>query len=125
MASTSTPRHFFGAFTRMNARLSDPAHWRGLMAANLEMAFAHPAVERGLAAAIGYCFGGQAVLEQVRAGHQLQAVVSFHGLLHSVRARPRRLSALSVSHSKSICMALLYGRAGRLTAENGGFRPGQ
>jgi hypothetical protein len=23
------------------------------------------------------------------------------------------------------CMALLYGRAGRLTAENGGFRPGQ
>ena len=31
-----TPRsrkHFFGAFTRMNARLSDPAHWRGLMRA--------------------------------------------------------------------------------------------
>ena len=24
-----------------------------------------------------------------------------------------------------MCVALLYGRAGRLTAENGGFRPGQ
>jgi hypothetical protein len=24
-----------------------------------------------------------------------------------------------------ICMALLHGRAGRLTAHNGGFRPGQ
>eukprot|EP01051_Picozoa_sp_SAG22_P002588 SAG22_NODE_117_length_19289_cov_12.242574_8_plen_372_part_00 len=82
--------HFIGAFTRMNARLSDPAHWRGLMRANLEMAFEHPAVERGLAAAIGYCFGGQAVLEQVRAGHQLQAVVSFHGLLHS---KPLKLNA--------------------------------
>ena len=50
------------------------------MKANLDMAFAHPAVEAGLAAAIGYCFGGQACIEQVRAGHQLQAIVSFHGL---------------------------------------------
>jgi hypothetical protein len=38
---------------------------------------------------------------------------------------PGHVSALSVFHSKSICMGLLYGRAGRLTAENGGFRPGQ
>ena len=30
-----------------------------------------------------YCFGGQACLEQVRNGDNLQAVVSFHGLLHS------------------------------------------
>jgi hypothetical protein len=40
----------------------------------------------------------------------------------TVRARPGRLSALSVSHGKSCCMALLYGRAGRLTAP---CRPGQ
>merc|ERR1712150_370740 len=43
------------------------------------------------AGAIGYCLGGQCLLEQVRAGHQLQAVVSFHGLLQSrpcVRASP-------------------------------------
>ena len=42
----------------------------------------------------------------------------------TVRARRRRLSGLSVFHSKSVCMALLYGRAGRLTDQTGGFRPG-
>ena len=35
------------------------------------------------------------------------------------------LSAVSVSHSKSVSLAFLYGRAGSLTAQNGGFRPGQ
>jgi len=59
-------RHGVGAFTCMNDALSDPKRWRGLMKANLDMAFAHPAVEEGLAAAIGYCFGGQACIEQVR-----------------------------------------------------------
>jgi hypothetical protein len=34
--------------------------------------------------------------------------------LTSVRALPGRLSALRISHSKSVCMAYLYGRAGRL-----------
>jgi hypothetical protein len=42
-----------------------------------------------------------------------------------VRSLPGRLSALSVFHSYRFCMVLLYGRAGRLTAQNGGFRPGQ
>ena len=107
-------RHGVGAFTCMNDALQHPKHWRGLMKANLEMAWAHPAVESGLAAAIGYCFGGQvrymckckckralwqtgpptlthrcltawlqACIEQVRAGHPIQAICSFHGLLHS------------------------------------------
>ena len=32
----------------------------------------------------------------------------------------------SILHSKiGICMGLLYGRAGRLTVKNGGFRTGQ
>jgi hypothetical protein len=43
----------------------------------------------------------------------------------SVRAHPGRLSAPSVSPNNVFCMALLYRRAGRLTAKNGGFRPGQ
>ena len=44
----------------------------------------------------------------------------------SARALSGRLSALSsVSHSKSVLYGALYGRAGRLTAQNGGFRPGQ
>lgn len=80
---TAARRHGVGAFTCMNDALQHPKHWRGLMRANLEMAWAHPAVESGLAGAIGYCFGGQACIEHVRAGHPLQAVVSFHGLLHS------------------------------------------
>jgi hypothetical protein len=43
----------------------------------------------------------------------------------TVRTRPGRLSALSVPHRNRFFMALLYGRAGRPTAKNGGFRPGQ
>lgn len=76
-------KHFQGAFAAMNDLLLAPKHWRGLMGAYLEAAQAHPAVHQGLAGAIGYCLGGQCVLEQVRAGHSLQAVVSFHGLLQS------------------------------------------
>ena len=43
----------------------------------------------------------------------------------TVRALPGRLSTLGVLHSKCLSMALLHGRAGRLTAIFGGFRPGQ
>ena len=51
--------------------------------------------------------------------------VEARSVLQTVRARPRRLSALSVSRSKSFLYALLYGRVGRLTSQNGGSRPGQ
>jgi hypothetical protein len=64
---------------------------------------------------------------------QVQAALAPTGLFDQldlvvvspVRARPGQLGALSVSRSKSVwfCMALLYGRAGCLTAQNGGFRP--
>lgn len=41
-------------------------------------------------AAVGYCFGGAAVLELARSGAELAAVVSFHGLLTtSMPAEPR------------------------------------
>jgi dienelactone hydrolase len=40
-------------------------------------------------AAIGYCFGGQCVLELARSGADLKAVVSYHGILTtSMPARP-------------------------------------
>ena len=43
----------------------------------------------------------------------------------SVRTLPRGcLSTLSIYHRKLVSMALLYGRAGRLTVQNGDFRPG-
>jgi dienelactone hydrolase len=38
-------------------------------------------VAQGRIAAIGYCFGGQCVLELARSGADVQAVVSFHGIL--------------------------------------------
>ena len=43
----------------------------------------HPVVHRSYAAAIGYCFGGQCVLEMVRNGDSIQGAASFHGVLQS------------------------------------------
>jgi dienelactone hydrolase len=40
---------------------------------------AHPLADKGRVAAIGYCFGGTAVLELARSGAELNGVVSFHG----------------------------------------------
>jgi len=40
-----------------------------------------PGVDAHRTAAIGYCFGGQCVLEIARSGADLAAVVSYHGLL--------------------------------------------
>ena len=41
----------------------------------------HPGVDPERIAAIGYCFGGQIVLDMARAGLDLSAVASFHGAL--------------------------------------------
>ena len=58
--------------------------FRSLLGAWLEAGRAHETVDAEPApAAIGYCFGGVAVLEAVRAGLDLSAVVSFHGLLQT------------------------------------------
>jgi hypothetical protein len=50
-------------------------------------------------------------------------------LSHTVRALQGRLSGLRVPerfpYENQLCTGLLYGRAGRLTALFGGFRPGQ
>ena len=43
----------------------------------------------------------------------------------TVRARPRRLRALSDPHRKYVLYGGLYGHAGRFTAKNGGLRPGR
>ena len=55
-----------------------------------------------------------------------EQIVSLHeavGATWTVRALPGRLSVLCVSTLNIHSMAVLYGLAGRLTAENGGFRP--
>ena len=58
--------------------------FRSLMDEWLQRGLAHDAVDETVApAAIGYCFGGMAVLEAVRGGLNLGGVVSFHGLLQT------------------------------------------
>jgi dienelactone hydrolase len=49
--------------------------------AGLEALKSSPGVDPAKTAAIGYCFGGGAVLELARSGAALQGVVSFHGNL--------------------------------------------
>jgi len=75
--------HFAAAFVQYQGCLKERGHWRDLMKLNLDLAKDHPAVHPSLAAGIGYCFGGQCLLDMVRMGADLQGVVSFHGLLQS------------------------------------------
>jgi dienelactone hydrolase len=63
-----------------------PALWgtqlaRARSAAWLAALKSRPEVDPSRTAAIGYCFGGQCVLELARSGADLQAVASFHGIL--------------------------------------------
>mmetsp|Transcript_29451 Transcript_29451/g.77182 ORF Transcript_29451/g.77182 Transcript_29451/m.77182 type:complete len:307 (+) Transcript_29451:33-953(+) len=75
--------HFRAALKHYNGTLRQRGHWRDLMAETLRLGKAHPSVHPDYAGAIGYCYGGQCVLEMVRSGADLQGVVSFHGLLQS------------------------------------------
>lgn len=114
-------RHFKEAFKAMQTLLVNPKSWRGLMDAYLEAAQQHPAVCPGLAASIGYCLGGQCCLEQVRAGHKLQAVVSFHGLLQSrpyTKDFSRRLTS-DEFRDKIDFAANRYNRECKVLIENG------
>jgi dienelactone hydrolase len=71
----------FKAMVRLD---HDHEHFRGLLAAWIDAGLAEPWVQTGIApAAIGYCFGGMAVIEGVRGGLNLSGVVSFHGLLQT------------------------------------------
>ena len=54
----------------------------------------HATVDADKIAAIGYCFGGGIVLNMVRLGNDLDAVVSFHGSLgSSISVQPGQISA--------------------------------
>lgn len=62
---------------------ADVAHYRSRIAAAVEACAALPAAAGLPMAAIGYCMGGQAVLEAARINLALSAVASFHGILSS------------------------------------------
>ena len=71
-------------FEAMVAMDHDHQKFRDLMATWLQKGLEHDAVDEKFApGAIGYCFGGMAVIEAVRGGLPLGGVVSLHGLLQT------------------------------------------
>ena len=63
------------------ALLENPERLRARAAHWFDIVAALPGVDTARIAAIGYCFGGQCVLELARSGRDLRAAVSYHGLL--------------------------------------------
>jgi dienelactone hydrolase len=63
---------------------------RARFMAALETLRDHPATDRERLAAIGYCFGGNIVLNMARAGVDLDGVVSFHGTLDAIAGPARQ-----------------------------------
>lgn len=74
-----------GAYDRSGALLgplwADPALLRRRVAAWFDRLGTLPGVDPARRGALGYCFGGQCVLELARAGAEAKAVVSYHGVL--------------------------------------------
>ncbi len=68
---------------RFLALQEDPVELRARVRAGFDAVASLPDVDAGRIGAIGYCFGGQCVLELARSGAPVAAVVSFHGLLRT------------------------------------------
>lgn len=62
---------------------SSAEHFRARLRAALAVLRSHPDAAGLPMGAVGYCLGGQAVLEIARDGADVEAVVSFHGLLQT------------------------------------------
>jgi dienelactone hydrolase len=73
---------------------SDPQLLRARVVAAFEALRGVPRVDARRLGAIGFCFGGQCVLELARSGADARGVVSFHGLLTTAQpARPGEVTA--------------------------------
>jgi dienelactone hydrolase len=59
----------------------DPRLLRSRVLAWYQLFYTRPEVNRARLGAIGYCFGGQCVLELARSGADVKAVASYHGIL--------------------------------------------
>jgi len=72
--------------------MEDPAHIRARLGAALEALKAQPRVDAARLAAVGYCYGGTAVLELARGGADVKVVAGFHSGLDT--ARPQDAGAI-------------------------------
>ncbi len=75
------PQSFEDAAKEAGKYRADRPLLRARVAAGLKALRELPGVDAARLAAIGYCFGGQAVLELARSGADILGVVSFHGAL--------------------------------------------
>lgn len=72
----------------------DPHRLRSRVVGWHETLAARPEVDPARTAAIGFCFGGQCVLELARSGADARVVVSYHGLLKTAEpAQARQVKA--------------------------------
>ena len=77
------PQSIKDAGTEATKYKPDRALLRQRVQTGLEQLKGNPRVDSARVAAIGYCFGGTAVIELARSGATLNGVVSFHGGLDS------------------------------------------
>lgn len=78
------PEYQQRCFEAMVAMDHDHQKFRDIMSEWLQLGLDHETVDEKFApAAIGYCFGGMAVVEAVRGGLPLGGCVSLHGLLQT------------------------------------------
>ena len=70
--------------SHLRALVADRERIAARVRAGVDVLVSHPLLN-GSIAAIGYCFGGRAVLELARTGAQLAGVISVHGSLESAR----------------------------------------
>jgi dienelactone hydrolase len=72
----------------------NPDLLRARVIAWYELLKARPEVDATRVAAIGYCFGGQCVLELARSGADAKCVISYHGILTTAKpAQPGAVKA--------------------------------
>jgi len=93
MYGSGLPQDREGAIRFLQELRADSARLLARASAGLQVLSGHPLVD-GRLAAIGYCFGGMAVLQMARSGVSLAGAVSVHGSLATAeRAAPGRVKA--------------------------------